>query len=109
VPLRDTIESLGIFLPRRVLHAEFFAPARLDDALEVRAYVSHVGTTSLTLNFDIYHADGGALCAASYLVLVCVARGALVKQPLPPPLVAALAPYRLGVDEARSDRRRPRG
>ena len=93
-PMLRTVERFGVLLPRKVLHAEFFAPARLDDLLEVRAYVSHVGTTSLTLNFDIHHADGGVLCAASYVVLVCVGEDDLAKRPLPPELVAALAPFR---------------
>jgi acyl-CoA thioester hydrolase len=93
-PMLRIVEQFGVLLPRKVLHAEFFAPARLDDPLDVRAYVSHVGTTSLTLNFDIYHADGGVLCAASYVVLVCVGEEDLAKRPLPPELVAALAPFK---------------
>jgi len=99
-PLLEAFERFDMLLPRRVLHAEFHAPARLDDLLHVRAYVSHVGTTSLTINFDIYHADGGPLCAAAYLVLVCVGRDDLAKRPLPAELVAAVGPYRMSADDA---------
>jgi acyl-CoA thioester hydrolase len=104
-PMLHTIERFGVLLPRKVLHAEFFAPARLDDLLEVHAYVSHVGTTSLTLTFDIYHAGGGVLCATSYLVLVCVGEGDLAKRPLPPEFVTALAPFRMAGGKGEPPRR----
>ena len=90
----DLVERFGVTLPRRVMHAEFISPARLDEQLEVRAYVSAIGTSSLTLNFDIF-AENGTARAKGYLVLVCVDTRELKKCPLPLPVVEALAAYRL--------------
>jgi acyl-CoA thioester hydrolase len=91
-PLRETIDRDGVLLPRRAFHAEFLAPARLDDPLEVRTSVSRVGTTSFTYRHEILHA-GGAACATAELTVVCVDRATLEKRPLPAPFVAALRPY----------------
>jgi acyl-CoA thioester hydrolase len=97
----DMVARYGLTLPRKVMHADFLTPARLDERLEVRVYVSAVGTTSLTLNFDFY-ADDGTPRATGYLVLVCVDKATLTKRPLPPDVINRLAPYRLTSDEARA-------
>jgi acyl-CoA thioesterase FadM len=60
--------------------------------LEVRTYVSAVGTTSLTLSFDIFAQDGAAR-AKGYLVVVAVDVSTLEKRPLPPEIIERLAPY----------------
>src|SRR5256884_707513 len=49
----DFFDRYGIFLPRKVVHNEFYWPARLDDRLRVAAYVGRVGTISMTLNFAV--------------------------------------------------------
>jgi YbgC/YbaW family acyl-CoA thioester hydrolase len=91
-----------IFLPRKLVHAEFFRPARLDDRLRVATYVGRVGTTSMTLNFDVLAADTPSLVAAAWQVLVCADRDRLAAQPLPPPIVAALRPHTLTLEAARA-------
>jgi acyl-CoA thioester hydrolase len=101
-PLRETIERAGMLLPRRAFHAEFVAPARLDDALEVRTSVSRLGTTSFTYHHEIRHA-AGAPCAVAELTVVCVDRRALGKQPLPSEFVEALRPYLIPRDPAGRD------
>jgi YbgC/YbaW family acyl-CoA thioester hydrolase len=99
---RDVFDRYDIFLPRKAVHAEFFRPARLDDRLRVAAYVSRFGVKSMTLNFDVSTAGSPRLKAAGRQVLVCVDRTSLRSQPLPPELVAALAPHTLSEAAARA-------
>jgi len=92
---RDVLERYQIGIPRRVMHLDFLSSPVLEEELEVRVYVSHVGTTSMKMNFDFY-GDGGALRAAGHLVLVCVdLHGDRHKRPWPPELVERIAPYRI--------------
>ncbi|HSA57862.1 MAG TPA: thioesterase family protein [Gemmatimonadaceae bacterium] len=103
LPYRAIFRQFGIGLPRRVLHMDFVTPPVLDERLEVRVYVSDVGTTSLTMNFDVY-GPGGTLRSAGYLVLVCVPAGTeeIRKRPWPPEFLALLEPYRVSVAAARA-------
>jgi acyl-CoA thioesterase FadM len=86
------------------MHTEFVSPALLDERLAVLTYFSRVGNTSLTINFDVMDADRGALHATAYQVLVCVTREKLAKRPLPPDVVAAIAPYVMSPEEARASK-----
>src|SRR5438132_973913 len=95
-------DRYGIFLPRKVVHNEFYWPARLDDRLRVAAYVGRVGTSSMTLNFDVLRHGSPSLGAAGWMVLVCVGRRDLKPRPLPRELVQALARHTLSPDAARS-------
>lgn len=99
---KDLFDRYDIFLPRKAVHAEFFRPARLDDRLRVAAYVGHVGTKSMTLNFDVLAPGAPVLDAAGWQVLVCVDRGTLKPEPLPPELMRALAPHTLPQAAART-------
>ncbi len=88
-------QRTAIGIPRRVMHMEFLSSPVLDEELEVRVYVSHVGTTSLKMNFDFYGA-GGLVRAVGYLVIVCVdLKNSRVKRPWPPDFLERIAPYRL--------------
>jgi YbgC/YbaW family acyl-CoA thioester hydrolase len=91
---QDVRERFGVTLPRKVMHAEFHSPARLDELLEIRTTVSAVGTTSMMLSFDVA-GDGGSARASGYLVLVCVDAKSFAKRALPPELIEAFAPYRV--------------
>lgn len=88
----DMVARYAVTLPRKVMHAEFITPARLDERLTIHTYVSAIGRTSLTLNFDMF-ADDATPRAKGYLVLVAVDIASLEKQALPPDLVERLAPY----------------
>lgn len=98
---KDVFDRYDIFLPRKAVHSEFFHPPRLDDRLRVATYVGRVGTTSMTLNFDVLRDGTPLLAAAGWMVLVCVDRAALRPRPLPPGLLEALRPHTLPVTEAR--------
>jgi YbgC/YbaW family acyl-CoA thioester hydrolase len=97
----DVVARHRITLPRKVMHAEFITPARLDERLEIRTYVSAVGSTSLTLNFDMF-ADDGTARAKGYLVVVAVDVETLEKRPLPQDVIAALAPHTVAASHARA-------
>ena len=98
----QVFDRYDIFLPRKAVHSEFYWPARLDDRLRVATYVGRVGTSSMTLNFDVLRDDPTSLGAAGWMVLVCVDRKRLKPRPLPAGLVAALAPHTLSSDAARA-------
>lgn len=92
----DVFERYRIGIPRRVMHLDFLSSPVLDEELEVRVYVSHVGTTSLKMNFDFYGA-GGVARAVGYLVIVCVdLHSGRQKRAWPPELLQLMEPYRMG-------------
>jgi YbgC/YbaW family acyl-CoA thioester hydrolase len=102
LPYREMFDRFGMFLPRKAVHAEFFKPARLDERLRVAAYIGRVGTSSMTINFDVTGAGTPALIAAAWQVLVCADRTSLKSRPLPREVVSALTPHTLPEAAARA-------
>jgi YbgC/YbaW family acyl-CoA thioester hydrolase len=95
LPFSRLFEEFDLWLPRAALHFEFRRPARLDDRLDIEMWVSKTGTSSLRLQFEVRKSTPEReLTAEGYAVLVAVRRGDLKPIPLPPKVVAALAPYR---------------
>jgi acyl-CoA thioester hydrolase len=93
-PYSYLFEHFDFWLPRAALHFEFRKPALLDDHLDVEIWVSHVGNSSLRLQFEVHKSDPErTVTADGYAVLVAVARRDLRPIPLPPELIAALEPY----------------
>ncbi len=94
-PFSELFERFDFWLPRAQLHFEFRRPARLDNHLDVEMWVARVGNASLRLEFEVRKGDAErAVTAQGYAVLVAARRSDLRPIPLPPELVAALAPYR---------------
>jgi acyl-CoA thioester hydrolase len=89
------VDRLGIWLPRRVLHLEYHAPALFDAELEARLWIATIGGTSLTLAGELWSADGRTRHASWHLVLVCVDATSGAKRPVPDELARALAPFRM--------------
>ncbi len=87
-PYRAIFETLGVGIPRRVMHMDFVSPPVLDEQLEVSLYITQVGTTSMTMNFD-FHGDGGRLRATGYLACLRRRGGGHAEAP-----VARTAAYR---------------
>lgn len=94
-------DEYDMLLPRAQVHAEFHYPARLDDSLQVAAYVSRVGNKSITLEFDVMLLGSDRLIAEGRLVLVSTDRARLASRALPEAFVRRLEPFTLSVDEAR--------
>ena len=101
LPFREMFERFDMWLPRKVMHTEFSAPALLDDRLKLVTYFSRLGTSSLTINFDVLSEDGRKLHASAYQVLVCVEKSTFKKKPLPAEVVRMLEPYVMPCEEAR--------
>ena len=94
-PFSEVFERFDFWLPRAQLHFEFRQPALLDERLDVEAWIGKVGNSSLRLQFEVRKATPRReLTAEGHAVLVAVARHNLRPIPLPPEVVAALAPYR---------------
>lgn len=103
IAYRDFLTVLDFSIPRRVMHIDFESPPTLDEKLEVVAYISRVGTTSMTLNFDFF-GEGNRLRAAGYLVLVCLPHGSAKAGAWPAAFLEKVDRYRLPQDEARASR-----
>jgi acyl-CoA thioester hydrolase len=69
---------------------EWRSPARFDDVLEISAWVSRIGTTSLTLSTEMRRAGETAVLATTDTVYVHVDPDAFTKRPIAPEMRAAL-------------------
>jgi len=97
----DVFERFDVWLPRAHLDCDFKYPARLDDRLQVAAYFTRFGNTSIALSFDVAVAGKKVLAAVAHEVLVCTDRTTLRPRPLPAELKARLETYVCTVAEAR--------
>lgn len=102
LPYATLFDSPRIWMPRRRLEIDYFAPARIDDELALVTYVSRMGDTALTLQVDVRHATHNTLIAAATMVVVCVTVDGFAKRPLPGITRKLLAPFVMTVDEARA-------
>ena len=91
---RFLFESLGIWLPRVRVECDFHLPVKLDELLEVEAYFSRIGRTSVHLDFEVRRRERpDELVATGRYVLVCVKQGTFEPVPVPEPMRARLEPY----------------
>lgn len=103
ISYRDFAGQLDFSIPRRALHLDFESPPTLDEKLEINVWISRIGNTSLTLNFE-FRGPAGLVRATGYMVLVCVARGSLRPRSWPPAFLSLIEPYHMTVDDARHGR-----
>ncbi len=102
MPYGDIFDAPTLWMPRRHLAIEYFAPARLDDAVSLVTFVSRLGDTSATINVDVRSMGRHTLIAAAAMVVVCVSVDTFRKQALPAAFRDALAPFHCSVDAARA-------
>jgi YbgC/YbaW family acyl-CoA thioester hydrolase len=100
MPLSKLHAQYKLWLPRKVMHFEYFSPVKLDDQVVIAAYFSNIGRSSVTMNFDLFRDDRKTLIAAAHLVLVCVDI-AFAKIALPPEFRALVERHVLSTEEAR--------
>ncbi len=93
LPYTVMFDELDVWLPRAHLECNFRKAAKLDDLLEVCAFVGHVGTKSLRLNFEVRRKGEEDLIADAHFVLVAVRRDTFETVPIPVELKQRLAPY----------------
>lgn len=102
LPYSRMFDRPEIWMPRRHLAIEYFAPARIDDALSLVTYVSRLGDTSLTLNVDVRGSDRWTLVASAAMVVVSVTAATFTKRPLPAVVRERLAPFVCSVETGRN-------
>lgn len=80
-------------IPRKAFQVEFHSPAQMDELLDVEVGVAKMGTTSITLRFEVYRASDRTHRASATLTVVSVVKETMEKRPLPDWLREALKPY----------------
>jgi len=80
-------------LPRKAFHVEFHSPAEMDELLTIEVGVTRIGTTALTMRFEVYRASDRVPRASATLTVVCVTKEGIAKRPLPDFVKEALSPY----------------
>ena len=89
-------QELGLLIVVRSCAIDFLAPARLDDALEVRSRIANLGGASFMIRQEIFRTDknlADEILAHADVRLVCV-DGDMRPVRLPPVLRQALEPYK---------------
>ena len=102
IPFSELLNEPTMWLPRRHLEIDYFAPVRIDDELTLVTYVSRIGYTSVTINVDVRSTSGWTLIATAAMVIVCVTKSTFEKRSLPDEVRTALAPFVMTTDDARS-------
>ena len=102
IPYSEIFDRFDCWLPRVHLESSFHCPSRLDDMLRVAAYFTHFGTSSLRINFDVYHLGAQQLAVTGHEVLVCTTRDTLESRPLPDELRRLMEPFTMTEEDARA-------
>ena len=68
------VEKKGFFIPVVEAHANYRAPARFDDELIVRTWISKVGRTSIRFENEIYKLPDREFICSGYTVHVFLGR-----------------------------------
>jgi YbgC/YbaW family acyl-CoA thioester hydrolase len=93
LPYSVMFEELDVWLPRVHLECDFRRAAKLDDLLEVSAFVGRFGTKSMHLNFEVRRKGEDELIADAHFVLAAVKRDTFETVAIPEALKSRLAPY----------------
>src|SRR5258708_1646874 len=93
MPFSELRRNPKVGMPRRAMEAQFESPAELDEELLVRVHIKKIGTTSITMFFDILRASDELRRATATLTVVCVSRPEMTKLEIPAEVRAALQPF----------------
>ena len=83
LPFEELRKARGVWIPRKAFHVEFHSPAQLDEEVVVQAWFSKIGTTSLTMQFEVFRAPDRTHRATGTLTVVSVDKNSMTKKPLP--------------------------
>jgi acyl-CoA thioester hydrolase len=100
LPYAEIFQAPTIYMPRRHLSIEYFAPARIDEALALVTYASRIGNTSLTVNVDVLGLHDRVRRASAEMVIVCVDVEGFSKRPLPQLIRDAIQPFHMDREAA---------
>jgi len=83
LPFSELRVGRGVWIPRKAFALEFHSPAELDEAVVVQGWFAKIGTSSITMRFEVYRASDRAHRASGVLTVVCVERETVRPKPLP--------------------------
>jgi len=98
LPYAIAFQTIEGFPVRAEYHCQYYAPALLDDVMDIEIWISHWGTTSYTIGFEFRRAETGAPLAGGYCRVVMVDRTHKQPTPIPDILRERLSRY---TDEGR--------
>jgi acyl-CoA thioester hydrolase len=93
LPFEALRQEMGVWIPRKAFHLEFHSPAQLDEAVVLQAYFSRIGTTAITMKFEVYRASDRAHRASGSLTVVSVNKPEMKPRPIPDDVKAKLSLY----------------
>jgi YbgC/YbaW family acyl-CoA thioester hydrolase len=96
IPTPLLTDRHGLWLVRRRVECDFHQPVRLDEELEIHAFVPAIGRTSLEFGFVARRVADGDVAARSRYVLVAVDRERFRPVPIPDEVRAALSRFGAG-------------
>ena len=83
LPFSELRVNRGVWIPRKALQMEFHSPAQLDEAVITSVWFSRIGTTSITMQFEVFRADDRLHRASGTLTVVSVGKAKMTPLPLP--------------------------
>ena len=86
-------EEKGVWIPRKAISAEFHSPAQIDEEVAVQVHFSRIGTTALTMQFEVYRASDRVHRASGTLTVVSVDKPTMTPRPIPDDVKAKFSLY----------------
>ncbi len=83
----------GVWLPRKALQVEFHSLAQLDEEVIIQSWIARIGTTSLTMRFEVLRASDRIRRGSATLTVVSVEKATMRKRPFPDDVRAQLSGY----------------
>jgi YbgC/YbaW family acyl-CoA thioester hydrolase len=93
LPFATLRERMGVWIPRKAFQAEFHSPAQLDEEVAVQAHFSRIGTTAITMQFEVFRASDRLHRASASLTVVSVHKPTMTPAPIPGEVKERLALY----------------
>jgi acyl-CoA thioester hydrolase len=93
LPYSTLREDKGVWIPRKAFHAEFHSPAQIDEEVAVQVHFSRIGTTAITMQFEVYRASDRVHRASGSLTVVSVDKATMKPRPIPDDVREKLALY----------------
>ena len=100
LPYAEAFDVLDVYPVRAQFHFDFHSPAYLDDLLTTELWVSHIGTSSIRLDFEIIrrastHADEDTVLVTGHCVQVTVDRTTYKPRRMPERLREGLKEFQM--------------
>jgi len=83
-------EPRDLSYPRVHVEADYLGPLRYDDPVYITVAVAKLGSSSYTLEFNVYLEETSDVAASGLITVVCMSKRTQKAHPLPPDLREAL-------------------